>query len=263
MVRLRENFYIFAGGTVVNQWDHVYEVEMYSLLTKTCKVVANVEDALDQQQFCAYAVCGFTDKIYLLGGLDEVEEDHCIEFDTKDCSWKNKSPMHEVRENPSACVFEERIIVSGGMQYEEEDFDWVNLNDEENHRAVNTAEAYDPIQDDWKRLPNMNLTRCRHGMVAVHQKMFVIGGGTEVNEVFDSTSERFTVLKQPLNFLGSGGYSVLNVFASFSIGSKLFAYFYGSPNVFIYDVIKKEWVEQALELMKNLTKFSAVAAPQL
>ena len=38
--------------------------------------------------FWCYAVCGFADKIYLLGGYDDyiLEADYCIEFDTKDWS---------------------------------------------------------------------------------------------------------------------------------------------------------------------------------
>ena len=87
---------------------------MYSHLTKTCKVVANIEELND---FGSYALCGFMDKIYLLGGCDEEDFvlDSCKEFDTRHFTWKHKSKMHERRQNPAACVFEEKIIVSGGM----------------------------------------------------------------------------------------------------------------------------------------------------
>ena len=260
VVHIRGNYYIFCGANS-KYGDAVTEVEMYSLHTKACKVVADVGDAHEiLDNFWYYAVCGYTDKIYLLGGLDEVQLDYCIEFDTNKHSWRHKSSMDEVKEDPAACVFEERIIVTGGKQYEYEDFVHVNLNDVENYRAINTVEAYDPIQDAWKPLPSMNFTRCRHEMVAVRKKLFVIGGGTQMNEVYDSTSQRFTVLKQPLNVPGKG---LNNVFASFSIGSKLFVYFDCSSSVFSYDVIKKEWKGEARGPMKHLTKFSAIAAPRL
>ena len=106
----------------------------------------------------------------------------------------------------------------------------------------------------------MNFTRCRHEMVAVRKKLFVIGGGTKMNEVYDSTSQRFTVLKQRLTVKGDGWY---NVFASFSIGSKLFVYFNCSSSVFSYDVIEKEWHEESCEPIKHLTKFSAIPASRL
>ena len=260
VVHIRGNLYIF-GGACSNWGDAVTEVEMYSLHTKTCKVVADLKDAIEiLENIWFFAVCGYADKIYLLGGIDDVQLDYCIEFDTNKHSWENKSSMHEEREGPAACVFEERIIVTGGRQYEYEDFVRVNLNDVRNHRAINTAEMYDPIQDDWKRLPKMNFTRCMHEMVAVHKKLFVIGGGTEMNEVYDSTSQKFTVLKQPLSVKGE---CRNNVFASFSIGSKLFVYFCFSSSLFIYDVIKKEWCQEERQPMKHLTEFSAIAAPRL
>ena len=123
VVYLRGNLYIFGGTDGSNGMSAWYDdriiqkVEMYSLLKKECKVVADITDVNDQYLWL-YAVCGFADKIYLLGGYDDdiVEADYCIEFDTTYFSWRQKSPMHDNRENPSACVFEERIIVSGGMQ---------------------------------------------------------------------------------------------------------------------------------------------------
>ena len=49
---------------------NVKEVEMYNHLTKTCKVVANIND-INDEKFRCYALCGFMDKIYLFGGFDE------------------------------------------------------------------------------------------------------------------------------------------------------------------------------------------------
>ena len=43
----------------------------------------------------SYAVCGFKNRNYMIGGFDEVDfkRDSCIEFDTKDFSLKHKSKM--------------------------------------------------------------------------------------------------------------------------------------------------------------------------
>ena len=103
------------------------------------------------------------------------------------------------------------------------------MNDERSHRSINTVKGYNPIDDTWKRLPNMNFTRCRQEMVTVNKKLFVIGGGTEMNEVYDSTSGRFTVLKKPLSVNGTDRN---NTVASFSFVSNLFIYFDGSSSLF-------------------------------
>ena len=91
VVYLKGNVYIF-GGFDDRQDTIIKEVEMYSHLTKTCKVVANIKD-INDYELCYYGLCGFMDKIYLIGGYDDIdnERDLCIEFDTKDYSWKHKS----------------------------------------------------------------------------------------------------------------------------------------------------------------------------
>ena len=254
VVYLRGNVYIFGG--------FASEVEMYTHLTKTCKVVANIED-INDQEFCCYALCGFMDKIYLFGGWDEFdnERDLCIEFDTKHFTWKHKSEMLETRENPAACVFEEKIIVSGGMQYTYDEFvDFVNFYDDENYQTINKVAAYDPINDFWTEFPTMNYSRCLHKSLVVKNKLFVIGGGTDINEVYDSTSKKFTVLKPSLD--------VLNIrenypFAVFKVSLKLFVYFLGSSSIFFFDTKKRKWYKKYIKSIKNLPLFSATQVPLL
>ena len=103
VVYLKGNVYIFGG---FDDRDSIIKpVEMYCLITKTCKVVANIDD-INDFELENFAVCGFMNKTYLFGGWDKYnnEKDFCIEFDTKDFSWKHKSNMNEIRVNPSACV---------------------------------------------------------------------------------------------------------------------------------------------------------------
>ena len=59
---------------------------MYSHLIKTCEVIANIKDIND---LVSYAVCGFKNRNYMIGGFDEADfkRDSCIEFDTKDFSF--------------------------------------------------------------------------------------------------------------------------------------------------------------------------------
>ena len=66
-------------------------MEIYNLLTKERKVVADIRDVNDQYLWC-YADCGFAHKIYLLGDydddiLEQIEANYCMEFDTNDFFW--------------------------------------------------------------------------------------------------------------------------------------------------------------------------------
>ena len=173
-VYLRGSVYLFGGRG--ENYGIVKEVEMYNHLTKTCKVVSNIED-INDCDLMNYAVCSFMDKIYLIGGYDKKhrELNSCIEFDTKDFSWKHKSRMMETRQDPAACVFEEKIIVSGGLQLADDDFeDFVNHYDGYGRQTSNTVEAYDPIVDTWTKFPTMKYSRCLHKSVVVKNKLFVI-----------------------------------------------------------------------------------------
>ena len=252
VVYLKGNVYIFG---------FVKEVEMYNHLTKTCKVVANIEDINDQDLTC-YAVCGFMDKVYLIGGFDieNHDLDSCIEFDTKNFSWKHKSEMIERRQHPAACVFEEKIIVSGGLKDRGDDFvNFANFYDDEDLKTSNTVEAYNPTVDTWTEFPAMNYSRCQHKSVVVKNKLFVLAGGSDINEVYDSSSKKFTVLKPSL-----GLYNMREncIFAAFKVSHKLFIFFSCSTNVFCFDTRKGKWCKRP-KVAEHLTMFSAIHVPRV
>ena len=168
-------------------------------------------------------------------------------------TWKRKSETREKREGPPAsCVFEKKIIVSGGVQ---------NLDfGEENHQILNTVEAYDPIDNTWTEFPKMNYSRCSHMSVVINNKLFVIAGGTDINEVYESTSKKFTALKPSLGLYNIGkNYP----FAVFKISHKLFVYFSCSSNVFCFDTTKGQWYKNPSKLAEHLTLFSAFQVPRL
>ena len=127
-------------------------------------------------------------------------------------------------------------------------------------QTLNIVEAYDLIDDTWTEFPKMNYSRCLHKSVVVKNKLFVIAGGTNINEVCDSASKKFTILKPSFNLYDIRS----NLFvAAFSIGHKLFTYFKGSSNFFCFDTTKYEWYEEPSEATKHLSCFSAITAPCL
>ena len=233
---------------------------MYSHLDKTCKVVANIEK-INDNGLENYAICGFMDKIYLIGGSNDFISDLCIEFDTNDFSWKHKSKMLERRIDSAACVFEEQIIVSGGMHFTGDDFvNFVNFYEHDNHQTLNTVEAYDPTDDTWTKFSTMHYSRCCHKSVVVKNKLFVISGGTNINEIYDSTSKKFAILRPSMDLYDlRENYPI----AIFKVSHKLFFYFTGSPSIFCFDTKKGEWYKKPGKITKHLYFFSAIQVPRL
>ena len=170
--------------------------------------------------------------------------------------------MIERREDPAACVFEDKIIVSGGMQQTDEDFiNAVNYYDEENYQATNKVEAYDPIDDTRTEFPNMNYSRCLHKSVVVKNKLFVIAGGTYINEVYDSNTKK---LKSSLilNHHTCTEYLHLILLRLSVLPHKLFTFYQGS-NIHCFDTVIGKWNENSSEPTKNLSFFSAIQVPRL
>ena len=100
--------------------------------------------------FCS---CPFVDSIYLLGGFSNYITNSCLAFNTTKKTWKIISRMNESRYNASCAVFEGIIFVSGGHN--------------DNGRKLNTAEAYDHIDDSWTNMQSMNVERHSHKSVAI------------------------------------------------------------------------------------------------
>ena len=237
-------------------------VERYNTLSNTCEVVADVKDINDENISC-YSVCAFDDRIFLTGGHDDSEQiaDYCYELNLNDFSWQEKSRMIEAREDPSSCVFEGKIIVTGGLQYNEDGTD-VNYYDQPDDLvAAKTCESFDPVSDLWEYFPSMNFSRCCHQSVVINNKFYVIGGGTEVSEVYDSTCKKFTVLKKPVMQVHKK--LLIDPVAAFSIGSEIYIFGRNSLKVLIFDFETNEWYEKPCEALKGISKFASVKVPYL
>ena len=151
--------------------------------------------------------------------------------------------MNYAKGFPTSSAFEGRIVVSGG------NYNFVRLN---------TVEAYDHVGETWENMPNMINGRYCHKSVAVKHKLFVVGGlDTNDCEVFDSTTSKFTVLKQPTL---ASRYDLYESFGVNNIGSKIFI-FKDNSNVITYDFESNEWSVKACKATKNIRFFSCVKIP--
>ena len=81
-----------------------------------------------------------------------------------------------------------------------------------------------------------------------------------MNEVYDSTSNYFAVLKPSFDL-----YNIRRnrPFAAFNIDYKLYVYFNGSSNVFYFDTTKGKWYENPSKPTEHLSFFSAIEVPRL
>ena len=136
--------------------------------------------------------CVFMDKIFIFGGFhkkDVYDDDYiittksCLEFNTKYNNFKEIAGMNVARWDAACTIFEESILVSGGID-----------NDDISLKSV---ESYDVFADKWSSMPNTINNHDRHCIVVVKDKMFVIDHGKSNSEVFDNVCNKFIALKSP------------------------------------------------------------------
>ena len=237
-VCLKGEVYVFGGIGLERK--RLKSVEKYSPVSKTWKYVCDLPD--ERLNFCA---CSFMDNIYLFGGgIYESGEvlKSCFEFNAKISKWNEVKKMCTSRKFSACAIYEENIVVSGGIGY--------NLN------ALNTVESYDVFADTWTKLPNMIVRRSLHSLVCVKGKLFAIGGGARLGancEVFDKISNMFVIIETP-RFISSSVQAV-------SIESRIFVFQNNTRVVLCYDVMKDEWFEDYCGATENIDRYSTVKVP--
>ena len=216
-------------------------IHKYSFFTNAWKRVGDMYDYRS-----GYCVCSFMDDVYAIGGSLKTAIKSCIRFNTKSRTWKEVAKMNEARYDAACTIFTGEVVVSGG---------------EGRRRTSKTVEAYDHVADKWSYMPNMIKRRIRHKLVAVNNKLFVVGGlSTKSCEVFDSTSNKFVLLKPPRGFYKK---SLDNPATAIIIGSKLVVFGNRSDRISYYDVDTNEWSEESFEISKKLVGYCCVKVPEL
>ena len=241
-VTIKDDVYVFGGFG--NNFNHIMSVEKYSAITNTWETIAKMCD--NRIHFCA---CSFIDNVYIIGGTCG---NSCFEFNIKERTWNEVASMNEARWAASCAVFDGRIVVTGG-------------NTRGGNDVSKTVTAYDSVGDKWSYMPNMIESRVQHKSVAINNKLFVISGHNSTTcEVFDSTCNKFALLKSPQVSIKK----YLNHPAEVvSVGSKLLVFCdeFGnySRSILFYDVDSDEWSEESWKTDKYCYKFSCVKVPQL
>ena len=236
VVYLKGDIYVFGGLNNKDEW--IKSVDKYSLTSKKWSQVAEMKNGIK-----FYCASGFMNKIYVFGGKKVgVTTSSCLQFDTSDYSFKEVAKMNEARSIAACVVYDERIVVCGGM--------YNNFND------LNSVESYDVLRDKWSKMPNMNSGKYHHSLVVVKNKLFVISKRKNECEVYDNLCKKFISIKSPKFDLSSP-------IRAYSIGKNIFALQAKCSKIVIYDSDKNEWSEESCEVTRNLRGFSSVKVPCL
>ena len=246
LVYCRGAVYVFGG--VDENKKFVKSIDKYSLVTNKWE---NVSEMFDYRKF--FCASRFIDQIFIIGGYDDywLPSNSTLKFCTKANKWSEVARMNEARILCSCAIYEGRVVVSGGWNYQ-------------NHNGLKTVEAYDHVSDKWSSMPNMIERRYRHSLLAMKNKLFVLGGCTEnisnSCEVFDSESKKFVFLKQNSTSLVTKSHLVNNTFL---IGSKIITLCENSKTISCYDVEKDEWSEETFDITEDLYCFSSTIIPKI
>ena len=153
--------------------------------------------------------------------------------------------MNETRWAASCAVFEGRIVVCGGRS---------------NVDSLNTVTAYDHVADKWSYMPEMIEARGHNKSVAVKNKLFVVGGNTRTCQVFDSTCNKFVLLKKLSTWYTYYFYAPDEAVC---IGNKLVVFCNTDNAVLFYDVENDVWSLEKLAVETNMSSFSCTKVPQI
>ena len=227
-VYLKGEVYVFGGRD--DRFNLVMSVEKYSPSTDKWTSVTKMFDKRDR--FCA---CGFMDNLYVFGGIFT----SCLQFDTERKFWKEIARMKGGARKRSACaVFNGNIVVSGGM--------------DRRYNDLNSVESYDVFANEWTPMPNMKNSHSEHSLIAVKDRLFVIGRETNICEVFDKFCTQFTVLKLPFHY---------SYVKCVSLGKKIVVFLDGSSSILFYNVDTDNWSVESHKITSFLQDFSCVKIP--
>ena len=239
---VKGELYVF-GGVDEHRVDEdaVGTVEKYSLANDRWEILCQMCD-----NRVMFSTCSFMDSVYVVGGQLKAT---CAEFSTKKAEWRKVSSMSGERLKAACSVFKGRIVASGGLSY-----DIVHTS-----TGLNTVIAYDHVANAWSKMANMIKGRCDHSSVAVNDKLFIVGGYMLNSlEVFDSRSNKFSLLKEP--FSGITRNYEFTPEETFTVDSKLLIVC-DKGRVIFYDYMNDEYSEKKCRATKDLIDFSCVNLP--
>ena len=125
-------------------------------------------------------------QIYLIGGWDFPDDVYStvFQYNPEGDIWTRKADMPTARGGHAAVVFEEKIYVLGGATFKETTHGGI--------RYFDVVEMYDPVEDRWKRKPEMPIPNIGLGVETVDDRIYTVGGTASDNTSRLSRIDIFT-----------------------------------------------------------------------
>ena len=115
----------------------------------------------------------------------------------------------------------------------------------------------------WSSMPNTVYRRCKHSLVVIKSKLFVIGYPRTPYEVFDKFTNKFVSINSSL--IPSGVLSDLRAFlivGAISIGNKIAVIERKPSTIDLYDTENDEWCEESFEISTEILNGGCIKIPQ-
>ena len=235
-VCVNSDIYLFVTDVTNN----TLAVVKHSIVSKVWEDVTKLNF---RWNFC---VCSLVGKIYTIGGKDSSENfSSCMQYDTKNGEIKDIFEMNMQRFVAAGTIYKGNIVVSGGFV--------------QNYRPTNTVEVYYHIANSWSYMPNTVYEKYNHSLVAMRSKLFVIGHSNYPYEVYDSTTNKFSIIESSTNLRAS----VTDKVGAVSIGNKIVIFGSKESTVMFYDTDKDEWCEKSGDFFKGRKCLSCIRIPEI
>jgi N-acetylneuraminic acid mutarotase len=157
--------YIMGGGS------HDYApgetfFDLVSRLDPETGVWENL-DSLPESRVGAYA-CHINNKIYLFGGTKDWNSPNTATvyiYDIEKDEWTSGTDMPQGISFAGGCVYDNKVYLAGGLK--EGCTTWI---------PTNSVLRYDPAEDSWDTLANMNVALSYPSVCVTDSKLYLFGG---------------------------------------------------------------------------------------
>jgi len=145
-------------------------------------------------------------KIYVIGGAYSAKQQYTViqEYDIETDTWSTKCTMPEPRFNHISEVIDGKIYIAGGFTIDENG----------RHPGLTSARVYDPVQDHWDTIADLNHERVFGRSCVFNNKIYVFGGAPpglpprpvahQSIEIYDPETDVWTISEDeiPVPFMG-------------------------------------------------------------
>jgi N-acetylneuraminic acid mutarotase len=154
--------YVIGGIATVRP---PYEMcnEVYDIETGEWSVLASMDEPRS-----GLTVEIISNKIYVIGGVQSTKQTYSDirEYDIETDTWTIKCTMPEPRFNHISEVIDGKIYISGGF----------TVDNEGNHPGTKSSHVYDPANDHWDTIADLNYERVFGRSCVFEDKIYLFGG---------------------------------------------------------------------------------------